>query len=59
MRVAKICLPVDQPTLLISPKLSGPEVVLTSGDYCSSFFSLIQFPSERELMRQPQIGTNV
>ena len=34
MRVAKICPPVNKPTRLISPKSSGPEVGLLSGDYC-------------------------
>ena len=34
MRVAKICPPINKPTRLISPKLSGPEVGLLSGDYC-------------------------
>ena len=35
MRVAKICPPVNKPTRLISPKSSGPEVGLLSGDYCT------------------------
>ena len=38
MRVAKICPPVNKPTRLISPKSSGPEVGLLSGDYCTFVF---------------------
>ena len=61
MRVAKICPPVNKPTRLISPKSSGPEVGLLSGDYCITVFdlSLNQTNFDAHLYPNGRVKTNV